>query len=92
MPWASGNYVELRINLRDAEKIRGPGDLENAVRDIMEKPYLAKQLARLNPKKVREELQRYGAWSRKELDDPEMNLVRLIWILASNILEEKDRK
>lgn len=42
----------------------------------------------LDPELVRAELKEYGAWDETELQDDEENLLRIVWIAASDITEE----
>lgn len=53
----------------------------------MSLPKYRRQLAKLNPDKVRDELGEYGAWDAIELADNAMNLVRLFWLACCNIAE-----
>ena len=41
------------------------------------------------PALVASELKGCGAWSPEELQDHEMNLVRLLWIAAGNVAEDE---
>lgn len=45
---------------------------------------------KLDPAKVRAELDEYGAWDEAELADDAANLQRIVWIAACNISEELD--
>jgi hypothetical protein len=86
--WFSGNYVELNITRHDAESMSQPG--KNAEEDVlyaMKKPYIKKQLQKLNPEKVRKELEQYGAWDTKELSNHTTNLIRLLWVASGDIVE-----
>ena len=42
----------------------------------------------LDPEKVKAELREYGAWDAEELADEEQNLLRIVWIAASDIVQE----
>ena len=46
--------------------------------------------AEATPKRLRAELNEYGAWEDDELADDDVNWLRIVWIAAGNIKEEKD--
>lgn len=48
---------------------------------------LIRQLNKIDPETLREELREHGAWSEKELADHERNLQRLVWIACGDITE-----
>jgi len=83
--WALFNRCELNITKDTAEQCSHPGDCDADVREAITEPRYRRQLAKLDPDKVRDELQGYGAWDEIELADNEMNLVRLFWIACGNI-------
>jgi hypothetical protein len=87
---SSSGLIELQIDLDDAMGASHPGDNEMAVRELMAKPYMKQQLAKLSPIGVSKELKEYGAWDDQELADPEMNLVRLVWCAAHDINGEDE--
>jgi len=85
----SSNYGnDLRLTLKDANLCTHPGDCENDVKGIMNKPYIKKQLAALDKDQLKKELGEYGAWDDEELNDHEQNLVRWVWLSAGDISEE----
>lgn len=79
---------DLRLTRRDAEKCSASGECEPAVIEVMQKPYVKKQLKELNPEKLAKELKEYGAWDEEELKDHDQNLVRWVWISAGDIREK----
>ena len=90
--WALFNRFELNITKATAEQCSHPGDCERDVREAMAEPRYHRQLAKLDPDKVRDELQEYGAWDEIELANKEMKLVRLFWISCGNIYDEVNSK
>ena len=54
----------------------------------MDEPRYRRQLAKLDPDAVRDEMRGYGACDESELADDAMNLVRLFWIACGNIIDE----
>ena len=83
----SSGRIELEIDADDAESCSHSGDCEEDIEALMYKPYIKNQLEKLDPKVVKRELKEYGAWNDDELNDHEMNLVRLLWIACGDIAE-----
>lgn len=81
---------DLRITLIDAESCQHSGDCEFEVKALMNKPYIKKQLASLNPSQLKKELYDYGAWDNDELNNHAENLLRWLWISACDIAERKN--
>jgi len=90
MPWftSSSGRVELRIERRHAVSASHPGPCDLDVRALSAKPYIAKQLAAVDPDDLRKELREYGAWDASELADHKQNLQRVLWIACGDITEE----
>ena len=61
------------------------GQCDEDVRELSKEPRIARQLAKLDPASVREELREYGAWDETELSDHEQNLQRVLWLAAGDI-------
>jgi hypothetical protein len=84
---------ELNIKASDADAgCPGGMDAEEGVRYLMGLPYIARQLKKLSPEKVRLELKEYGAWDEDELADHDKNLMRVVWISCCNLKEELEEK
>lgn len=90
--WASFTKFELRMTMAEAEACTHMGDCEPDVRALWRKPHIRRQLAKIDPDKLRKELEGYGAWSDNELDDKDWNEIRILWIAAANIVEEHWQK
>jgi hypothetical protein len=86
--WALFNRFELNITRTTAEQCSHPGDCDADVRAAMDEFRYRRQLAKLDPDAVRDELGEYGAWDATELADDAMNLVRLFWIACGNIIDD----
>ena len=84
---SSDGRINLQMTKAQAQSAMHPGDCEHDVRALMQEPKIARQLRKLNPEDVKRELDGYGAWDDDELADHEMNLVRLVWLAAGDILE-----
>lgn len=86
--WNSSNYGnDLRLTKRDANQCTHPGPCDNDVKQIMQNPYVIKQLKTLDPAQLAKELKEFGAWDEKQLSDHNENLIRWIWISAGDIIE-----
>jgi hypothetical protein len=86
--WNSTNYGnDLKLTREDANASSHSGACDNDVDYVMTKPYVKKQLAKLNPEQLRKELYDFGAWDDNELADHNANLQRWVWISAGDIVE-----
>lgn len=85
--WQSGNYLEMNITRKDAESVHHSGDCELDVKALLAKPYIKRQLNKINPESIQKELRQYGAWNEKELEDLEQNKVRLLWLMGGDLAE-----
>jgi hypothetical protein len=50
-------------------------------------PAIARQLKKLKPEVIADELREYGAWTTEELADHNENILRLLWLASLEILE-----
>ena len=73
-----GNH--LRLTFKDAKSCTHPGDCTEAVKYLMSKRYVKKQLKEINPIKLIKELGEYGAWDKEQLSVHSDNLER--WVLS----------
>lgn len=82
----SSGRIELNITKEQAASTFLPGqDCQGEVEAVMKSPALARQLKKLDPALVADELREYGAWDDEELKDHDQNLVRLVWVLCGDI-------
>lgn len=88
-PWwiASEGGIALRIIRLDAVEATPTGPDDAAVLALSRKPYVHRQLQRLQPADVRAALRPYGAWSEYDLRDHKQNLQRLLWVACGDIKE-----
>jgi hypothetical protein len=84
----SSGRIELQITKAQARACSHPGDNEPAVLRLRQEPRIKRQLAKLDPVVVANELSDYGAWGEDELADHDMNLTRLLWLACHDIAEE----
>jgi hypothetical protein len=78
---------DLRITRSDANFCSQSGDCESMVIQVMNKPYIKRQLQTLDPAKLAKELKEYGTWDFEELQNHEQNLIRWVWLSCSDIVE-----
>lgn len=90
--WASFNSFELRIPGQAVLDIARSGSNDEAVASwaptISAIVTLDNFANRPTPEKIVAELCEHGAW--RNLDDPETNWHRLVWIAAWNIAEDSE--
>lgn len=86
---SSDGRIELQITKAEAAQGYHLGQCDNDVFILSQKPRIARQLKRLNPDIVRNELAGCGAWDDDELADDTQNLQRLLWLACADITDEK---
>ena len=84
--------IELQMTLEQARSASHQGQCDNDVRDLSKVPAIARQLAKIDPAILRDELREYGAWGENELADHDQNLQRLLWLAAGDIVDGNFRK
>lgn len=85
--------IEMNITKNDAHIGHHQGQCDDDVKFLSQKPYIKRQLKKLDPQAVKEELKGYGAWSDKELEDHNQNLQTILWLMCGDITEaEHERK
>lgn len=90
--WAStgSGRIELRLTREDAASASHSGQCDDDVLELSRVPYVAKQLAAIDSALLAEELREYGAWDAEQLTDHDQNLQRILWLLAGDIVEERN--
>ncbi len=90
MYWSSSNgRIELQMTLDQARSASHSGQCIEDVLALSRLPKIAKQLSKVNPETLRDELREYGAWDAAELADHDANLERLLWLAACDIREDQ---
>lgn len=83
--WNSSNYGNnLKLTRSDAAMCSHSGSCDDDVAYLMTKPYVKRQLAKLDPEQLRKELYDYCDW---DVSDHQTNLTRWVWISAGDINE-----
>jgi hypothetical protein len=86
--WTTGSgRIELRIRKEDAHTCSHPGPADADVKALSARPYIAKQLATLDPELLVSELREWGAWEPEDLTDHDVNLQRILWLAACDVSE-----
>ena len=89
--FASFNRFEIEMTRAQAHAASHQGQCDDDVAELLRHPKIARQLRKIGPDKIREELAEYGAWDDDELADDEANKARIVWIAAGNIVEESQQ-
>ena len=84
----SSGRIELQITKNEARIGSHQGQCDADVLALSKTPRIRRQLAKLNPALVRDELREYGAWEEDELMDDAQNLQRLLWIACGDVAED----
>lgn len=90
--WATFERFELQMTLQQAESCAHPGDCLHDVEELAAMPHIQRQRKKIDPDLIRQELKEYGAYSEEDLQDDDMNWVRILWIGANDISEENFMK
>jgi hypothetical protein len=85
---SSCGRIELQITMDDARSGSHQGACDDDVRALSQAPYIAEQLANIDPVKLASELEGYGAWDAEQLADHDQNLQRILWLACGYIAEE----
>ena len=80
-------YSDDAIRCAQAGQDSGDSNERNCCEWIVNNQH---QLDQIDKTKIRLELKEYGAWDDEELDDEELNEIRIVLIAANNIREEYD--
>lgn len=93
MQWyaGSGRPIELRMTLEQAKSVSHSGPCDEDVISLSCEPRIRRQLNRIDPQTLRDELREYGAWDAEELADHEDNLQRILWLAGCDIREGQNR-
>lgn len=81
--------IEFYLTLDDAGMGSHPGQCDADIEYLRRVPYIAKQLAEIDPATLAGDLREYGAWDDVELLNHDENLARILWIACGDIQEEE---
>lgn len=84
---SSSGCIELNITKVEANIGFHSGQCDNDILLLRKVPRLRRQLDKLDPELVCNELRSIGEWDEEELKDHDQNLNRLLWLACANIVE-----
>lgn len=88
MYWIAGSgRIELNITKSIAAKCSHSGSCDADVNEAMQLPAIKKQLSKINPETLANELREYGAWDENDLSNHKDNLSLILWIACGDIME-----
>ena len=82
----------IEMTLEQAKSISHSGECIKDVESLLKNNKIARQINKISPVEIQEELKEYGAWTGMELVDTESNNLRILWIAGCNIVEEYHEK
>ena len=89
----SSGRIELNITLKDALTGFHQGQCQEDVEYLLShRPYIRRQLAKIDVQTLRDELREYGDWKTEELEDHETNIQRILWIACGDIVEGRQQR
>ena len=85
--WASSSdgRIEIAITEDDAASGSHSGQCDGDVAELLKVPYIAEQMAGIDPADLRADLAEYGSWDATELLGHEQNLARFLWLVCGRI-------
>ncbi len=86
--YALFDQFEIEMTLADACSAAHRGRCDVDVALLTAERKIARQLDKIGPGRIREELRGYGAWDSTELADDAANRHRIVWCAANNIRED----
>lgn len=84
---ASSGLIEIKFTKEQAYRAFHPGDCENDVLELLRDPEFSDQFISYDDQLLIDELLEYGAWEEEELQDRQLNIMRLVWLLGSDAAE-----
>ena len=85
--YAQFEQIELNITKNQALIGYHQGQCADDIAHLRTIPAIRRQLNKLNPETVANELDRWGAWDETELKNHDENLNRLLWLACADIIE-----
>jgi hypothetical protein len=85
---SSSGHIELEMTKAQAKSASHQGQCDEDVSGLSRVPAIARQLDKIDPTLLRDELREYGAWEDDELADHDQNLQRILWLAAGDIVED----
>jgi len=86
--FASFNYFEVLLSAKVCGLCSHWGDCDEDVARCLELPEVNAEIYKIDSEELIKELSDYGAWDVAQLSIDQDNRRRILWIAASNILED----
>lgn len=88
MHWTSSSgLIELNITKKQAANCAHAGDCSLDVEYLSGVPVIRRQLNKISPETLKNELAWFGAWNDEELAIHSDNLQRVLWVACCDIRE-----
>ncbi|WP_448168667.1 hypothetical protein [Burkholderia ambifaria] len=84
---SSSGRIEFWLYEADARVGYHPGQCDASIAGLRQQRYIVKQLDKVDPAALRDELREYGAWDDVQLADHNENLSRILWLACGDIVE-----
>ena len=84
---SSSGRIELDIKRTHARTATHSGPCDADIAALSVRPYIARQLRKIDPAALSAELAGYGAWDDEERADHAQNLQRVLWIACGDLAE-----
>ena len=83
----SSGEIEIPLTGEQIKSICTQGDNEVAVNAVSNDAKVKEWLGKYSDEQVKCALEEYGNWNEEELNNPETNLSRLVWMLAWDVFD-----
>lgn len=87
-----GNCQTFTMTLEDARSVSHQGQCDEDVTALAKAPYIAEQLAQIEPTALADYLKEFGAWDANELADHDANMLRFLWSAGCDIQEQENER
>jgi hypothetical protein len=83
----SSGCIELQLTKEQAGIGYHQGQCDADIAYLRREPRIKRQLAKIDPALLRNELREWGAWDDDELSDHDANLDRILWLACGDIID-----
>jgi hypothetical protein len=83
----SSGRIELQISKAQAARGYHSGRCDDDIEALRREPAIRRQLDKISPALLADELREWGAWSDQELSDHADNQARLLWLACGDIID-----
>ena len=82
--------IEIPLTGKQIRSICTTGDNDAAVEVVVNNASVKESLSKYSNEKIKSALEEYGNWSEEELCDNNVNVRRLVWVLAWDINDSEN--